>query len=141
MLNNVFSIHGMVSKEPPKLDRSIDRALKKARDLGMNQRKFAAAMGVSAQDVTNWKSRGMPPERLEKASEVVDCSVDELLGRDAPKDDWGVDLHWPFHNVPFIDFENLYVDQKADIGDIVEDRVRRFKAKNGPRRRKKSRDG
>lgn len=62
-------------------DRVIDRALKKARDKGMNQSQFARAMDVSPQVVTNWLRRDMPADSHAKAAEVLDCSVDELLGR------------------------------------------------------------
>jgi SOS-response transcriptional repressor LexA len=59
----------------------IERALTWAAEMQMNQSAFARAMGVSPQDVTNWKRRGMPPEHYAKAATVTNRSIDELLGR------------------------------------------------------------
>lgn len=46
---------------------------------------------------------------------------------------------WPFPRIPPEDFEALLPHQKADIEELVEDRIARFKARSGPRRRRKSR--
>jgi transcriptional regulator with XRE-family HTH domain len=62
-------------------NQAIDRALKIAKEKrGWNQPEFAEAMGVDKQHVTNWKRRGMPASRYEKAARILDITVDELLG-------------------------------------------------------------
>lgn len=66
---------------PQDVGRSIVLALELALKRGMNQTQFAEALGVKPQHVTNWKQRGLPPERLEEVSRLLNCSVDYLLGR------------------------------------------------------------
>ncbi|MDP4300366.1 helix-turn-helix domain-containing protein [Leptothrix discophora] len=46
----------------------------------MNQTKFADAIGVSPQHVTNWKKRGMPADWHVAVAHALGRSVDELLG-------------------------------------------------------------
>lgn len=62
-------------------DRSIDIALRLANERGWNQTQFGTAMGATPADVTNWKKRGLPTDRLQVAADALDVSVDELLGR------------------------------------------------------------
>lgn len=60
----------------------IQRALELAQKRGLKtQTDFGTALGVTAQHVTNWKARGLPPERLEEVAALLNCSVDYLLGR------------------------------------------------------------
>ncbi|NDZ12071.1 hypothetical protein C7T35_15305 [Variovorax sp. WS11] len=61
-------------------ERPIDRLLHQARTLGMNQTKLAERLGVSPQDITNWKKRGMPAEWHATAAQAVLESVEWLLG-------------------------------------------------------------
>lgn len=63
-------------------ERPIDRALRWAKEKGMTQSAFAAAMGVQPANVTNWKARGMPAEHHAKVAAILGHSVDELLGMD-----------------------------------------------------------
>src|SRR6266851_1471022 len=83
MLNGLFSIGAVgANKQKPDL-RSIKIALQLAKDKHhWNQTDFAKAMGVLPQDVTNWKSRGMPADWLEPVADKLKCSVDLLLGRE-----------------------------------------------------------
>lgn len=60
--------------------RVIDRALARARELGMDQVQFAKAIGESAQTITNWKRRDMPAHANRKVAKVLGWSVDQLLG-------------------------------------------------------------
>lgn len=140
MLNDLFSIVRMVTKKRDGQDRSIDRALRRAKELGWNQSDFARQMGVLAAHVTNWKARGMPPSQLEAASKILSCSVDYLLGQE-PKKKSNLTEAWPFESVSFSDYTELEHQQKLELQEIVEDRIARFKAKNGPRHRRKSNNG
>lgn len=72
--NAPFTLPGMDE------DRTIDRVLRLAKARGMNQSKLATEIGVSPQDITNWKSRGMPAEWLVYAARAVETTTDELLG-------------------------------------------------------------
>lgn len=60
--------------------RPIDRALAWAREKGWNQTAFASRLGVAPANVTNWKSRGLPPEHHKLVADALGRSVDELLG-------------------------------------------------------------
>lgn len=50
-----------------------------AKSRGWNQRQFADALGATPADVTNWKKRGMPPERYEDVARVLGVSIDMLV--------------------------------------------------------------
>lgn len=54
-------------------------ALAKAK--GWKQTELADKLGVKTQNITNWKTRGLPPDKLAVVAEVLGCSVDLLLGR------------------------------------------------------------
>lgn len=73
-LNALFSIRSMT-------ERPIDVVLRKMSERGLTQTGLAGLMGVLPQDITNWKSRGLPHAKLGDAAEALGCSVDELLGR------------------------------------------------------------
>jgi phage repressor protein C with HTH and peptisase S24 domain len=62
-------------------ERPIDTALRLAREKGWNQAQFAAEVGASSADVSNWKKRGMPPERHVAVADALGTSVDTLLSR------------------------------------------------------------
>ncbi len=59
-------------------DRPIDRLLRRAEALQMNQRQLADALDVRPQHVTNWKARGMPAAMHAAAAKVVRMSIEEL---------------------------------------------------------------
>lgn len=115
-LNFLFRVDGMQAKQ----NRPIDRALKRAEDKGYNQSAFAVLMDTDPQTITNWKRRGMPPEHHEKAAEVLDWTVDELLGRKqmsiAPKD-------WPFPQVDVRRIGRLTEGELLQLQGIILDKV------------------
>jgi hypothetical protein len=74
-----LSYHALFTFRDVEKHTPIERALAWARKLGMNQSAFARAMGVTPQDVTNWKARGMPPEHHAEAARVTHHSIDELV--------------------------------------------------------------
>lgn len=75
-INKTFTI-SPVSRETP-----LDRILRWAKDLGMDQTELAKELGVSSQVITNWKKRKrIPPEHHARAAQVIHHSVDEILGR------------------------------------------------------------
>lgn len=61
--------------------RPIDRALELAEARDWTQARFAAEIGATDQDITNWKKRGLPSKRFAKVAEVLGCSIDTLVGR------------------------------------------------------------
>lgn len=60
---------------------AIERALALAERLGMNQSTLAKRLGVKPQHLTNWKTRGLPSDRVTDLSAVLSCTTDYLLGR------------------------------------------------------------
>lgn len=48
----------------------IGRLLDWMRDSGINQTELAKRMDSSPQDVTNWKSRGLPADQYAKAADA-----------------------------------------------------------------------
>lgn len=75
----LFSMVGMGA-------RPIDRLLKRATEMGMNQSQLAEAIKVEPQHITNWKSRGMPAAQHAAAARAVRMTVDELLGLTPPSE-------------------------------------------------------
>ncbi len=76
----MFTLASMTERQPA---RVIGRALGKADELGWNQSEFAQRLGVTPQDVTNWKKRDMPPWRYKDAAAALGWTVDALLGKTA----------------------------------------------------------
>jgi len=60
---------------------AIDMVLALAKAKGWKQTELADKIGVKTQNITNWKTRGLPPDKLAVVAEVLGCSVDLLLGR------------------------------------------------------------
>jgi hypothetical protein len=48
----------------------------------MNQADFAREIRATSADITNWKSRGLPPARFRVVAERLGITVDELLKAD-----------------------------------------------------------
>jgi transcriptional regulator with XRE-family HTH domain len=139
MLNEVFSIHLVTERPPSRGDTPIVRALRMAKANGWNQSRFATKLGVLPQDITNWKNREMPPEWHEPVANLLKCSVDELLGRVPPSKPTHPASRWPFDNIPFKDFDSLDDRYKIEIGEILEDRIRRLNQRvTRPNRDRKS---
>lgn len=76
-INKAFTVARMTRPAP---QAPIDRALAWAAARGWNQSQLADKLGVKPQHVTNWKTRGMPPEWHAPVARLFGRSVDELLG-------------------------------------------------------------
>lgn len=61
--------------------RPIDRALRWAKEDGLNQSDLAKRLSVLPQDITNWKKRDLPSDKYLNVAEVLNRSLDDLLGR------------------------------------------------------------
>lgn len=62
----------------------MPRVLSRALQLGMNQTALAQALGETRQTISNWKSRGVPADKFTALADVLNWSMDELLGREKP---------------------------------------------------------
>jgi transcriptional regulator with XRE-family HTH domain len=112
-LNRLFRVSNMKT-------RPIDRALKRAKDRGLNQSQLAGLLDVDPQHITNWKSRGLPPEWHERMADVLDWSLDELLGR-PPTSTLSKD--WPFPELDIRRIERLTQGELLQIQGVVLDRL------------------
>jgi len=64
------------------MDETVfNRVIRKARDRGWSQSDLAERLSLSPQNITNWKSRGVPPERYVAIADALNWSLDEMLGR------------------------------------------------------------
>lgn len=125
-LNDVFSLGRM-------RERPIDRALRRAQDLGLNQSELAKALDVQPGHVTNWKRRGLPPSKYEAVALVLKWTVNELLGHGAPGPG-SSDAEWPF-SVSYAQYDRLADDEKIELDEVVADAFVRIK-----KRRERQRD-
>lgn len=62
-------------------ERTIDRALRWAREKGWSKAEFARQLGVTQANITNWNRRGMPTDKEELVADTLGCTLDELSGR------------------------------------------------------------
>ena len=62
-----------------KIPRPIDTALAWAKERHWDQSELARRLNVSPAVITNWKTRGLPPERWPEVAAVFGRSVDELI--------------------------------------------------------------
>lgn len=93
---------------------AMDMVLALAKAKGWKQHELAAKIGVTDQNITNWKKRGLPADKLAAAAQALGCSVDFLLGRsDSVQPQVGVPLVAhpvildTFTVVPTINWESL----------------------------------
>ena len=64
------------------MDETVfERVIRKACERDWSQSDLAKRIGVSPQNITNWKARGVPSDQFVKIADALDCSLDELLGR------------------------------------------------------------
>lgn len=61
--------------------RPIDRALRWAKEDGLNQSDLAKRLSVLPQDISNWKKRDLPSDKYLDVAEALNRSLDDLLGR------------------------------------------------------------
>lgn len=61
-------------------------AIPRAKALGINQAAIARHLGITEGAVTNWKRRGVSRQQFRALAQLLQWTVDELVGRAAPKD-------------------------------------------------------
>lgn len=81
-----------------------------AKNKDWNQSALADQLGLPAENVSNWKRRGVPPEWHPPLAQLFDRTVDELIGKaeEAPEDKW---RRWPY---PKIDEAKVYAMKGDD---------------------------
>lgn len=98
----------------------VERALVRAKLLGMNQTEFADALDLSSPQVfNNWRRRGMPPAYHHKAAMLLDWSVEELLGTEAKQPQ----SEWPFQKIPPARITRLTEGQKMQLEGVMLDKL------------------
>jgi hypothetical protein len=88
---------------------------------------LADKLDVSAQVMTNWKTRRVPAARLRSIAEALGLSVDQLEGL-APLP-WDDDAAWPFESISRERFERLDDPQRQKIEGAVLALVLEFERK------------
>lgn len=127
------------SNSPEPLSAMLARASKHLLDRiekrGVTATELARSLGIEAsQNVTNWKRRGMPANKLIQAAVHYGYSVDELLGQttaSAPK---------PGPAVPAALLDSLAeldADGRDDVIWYAQQRAQKARERS-PRRRRKS---
>jgi len=85
---------------------------------------LADRLGASAQVMTNWKKRGVPPARYRAIAEVLGLTVDQVEGV-APLP-WRNESGWPFPDIEQARFQRLTELQKGEIQARVRDLIAEF---------------
>ena len=80
-----------------------------AADEGWNQNELAVKLGVSPQNITNWKTRGVPSDRHADIAGLFGRSVDQLLGKTS--EPIGPRWRWPY---PSVDEKKFRALKEAD---------------------------
>lgn len=89
---------------------------------------------MTPQDITNWKTRGVPSDKLDRIAKTLRCHVYEILGKNPPSA-----TVWPFEeSISLAEFKSLGIDQQNEVEEIVAALVARLIAKRPPQLQKKS---
>lgn len=98
----------------------FNRVIRKAQEKNWSQSDLAKHLGLLPQHVSNWKSRGVPPDRYEAIANVLDCSIDELLGRKKFfADPSSIPAQWPFRKIDESKVRALDQSQLIELETIV----------------------
>lgn len=103
------------------MDETVfDRMIRKASEKDWSQSDLAVRLGVSPQNVTNWKRRGVPPDQYVNLADTLNCSLDELLGRTkyigSSKSSSG---RWPYRDIDETKFRDLESHQAARLEGAI----------------------
>lgn len=112
---------------------------------GWTQTELAAKAGVSQQLITKIENGKIRESRkLPRLAAAFGLTVEQLMAgesrrsRGEPPSSRQSATRWPFLRLRPADFDVLAPHQVSEIEDLVEDRIARFTAQGGPRRRRKS---
>lgn len=100
---------------------------------------LATKLDVSAQVVSNWKTRGVPPARFRAIADALGLTVDQVEGI-APLP-WAADDGWPFPGIDPGRYTKLDTWQKGEIQGKVKEMLDRFEQEAAPRSGKSSSSG
>lgn len=89
-----------------------------------NQAWLADELGISAQAINAWKSRGVPANRYLELAEKLDLTVKQIAGREPPP--WDVPAGWPFPSIDSARFARLTERQKGEIEGEVRRLIESF---------------
>lgn len=98
----------------------FDRMIRKANEREWSQSDLAIRLGVSPQNVTNWKRRGVPPEQYVRLADVLDCSLDDLLGRTKYIGRESLPpVRWPYQEIDEGKFRDLAPNHAAKLEGAI----------------------
>jgi hypothetical protein len=85
---------------------------------------LANELDISAQAVTNWKTRGVPAGQFRAIATVLSLSVDQVEGREPLP--WDKSDGWPFPGIDRARFDHLDPLQKGEIQGKVREMIAEF---------------
>lgn len=90
---------------------------------------LADKLDVSAQVLTNWKARKVPPARYRAIADALGLTVDQL--EHAAPLPWEVKVGWPFPDIDPARFDRLTPMQKGGIQQKVLEMIAAFESSSG----------
>lgn len=93
---------------------------------------LADEINVSAQRVNNWRHRGIPGRMHARVAEVLDWTVDQLLGKAPPNKD--NEPTWPFPSIPAYRFNRLSEGERLAVQGVMVDKIAEIEAERGGKR-------
>lgn len=88
---------------------------------------LAGELGISAQAVTNWKTRGVPPSQYRTVADALSLSVDQVEGREPLP--WDKGDSWPFPDIDRARFDRLMLLQRGEIQGKVREMIAEFESR------------
>lgn len=136
-LNNLFNIAPVATATYDKhaaFGRMCDFAGKENK---WDTKKLIAKLDINKQIFNNWKTRGLPSDRLKQVSDVLGCAIEWLVdGESAPS---GAPIqskqYWPFPVQPDI-YEKFNDEQKDAIDSAMLGYARKLEKRTITRRKK-----
>lgn len=94
-------------------------------------------ISASAQVMTNWKKRGVPPARYREIADALGLTVDQLEGV-APLPWAASESAWPFPGIDQARYEKLDIWQKGEIQGKVREMIEKFEQESAAKQPGKS---
>lgn len=89
---------------------------------------LATQLGIRAQAVTNWKTRGVPKTQYEALADLLGLSLEQIAGRAPPP--WEAEAGgWPFPDIDSARWARLTELQKGEIQAKVRELIAMFESR------------
>lgn len=102
--------------------RVIDEVTRQTGSAHGAQKELARRLNCREQNVTNWKTRGIPTAQLQYVAAAIGWTINQVLDLQEPPGSW------PFETIPRERFERLTVRQQAMIELVVLQELERIES-------------